>query len=55
MRYNNAKIKKGKNGERYYIPTIVPNIPIKDTDVFIYPIDGERFESMECVFSKEKP
>ena len=46
MRYNNAKIKKDKDGNRYYKPTIVPNIPIKDSDIFVYPVFGDRFDTM---------
>ena len=46
MRYKNARTLKDKNNVRYYKPTIVPNIPIKDTDIFVYPIYGERFDNM---------
>ena len=46
MRYKNAKLLKDKNNVRYYKPTIVPNIPIKDSDIFVYPIYGERFDNM---------
>ena len=46
MRYDSAKIRKDKNGTRYYKPTIVPNVPIKDSDIFVYPIYGDRFETI---------
>ena len=46
MRYDSAKVRKDKNGTRYYKPTIVPNVPIKDSDIFVYPIYGERFETI---------
>jgi len=46
MRYTNSKIKKDKDGKRYYKPTIVPNIPIKDSDIFVFPISGDRFDTM---------
>lgn len=46
MRYTNSKIKKDKDGKRYYKPTIVPNIPIKDSDIFINPTFGDRFDTM---------
>ena len=46
MRYTNSKIKKDKDGKRYYKPTIVPNIPIKDSDIFVYPVFGDRFDTM---------
>ena len=44
MRYSNTIIKKDKDGKRYYKPTIVPNIPIKDSDIFVYPVYGDRFD-----------
>ena len=45
MRYKNNTIKKDNNN-RYYKPTIVPNVPIKDTDIFVYPLYGDRFDTM---------
>ena len=46
MRYDTAKIRKDKNGTRYYKPTVVPNVPIKDSDIFVYPVYGDRFDTM---------
>ena len=46
MRYTNSKIKIDKDGKRYYKPTIVPNVPIKDSDIFVYPVFGDRFDTM---------
>ena len=46
MRYKSAKIAKNKDGKRYYRPTIVPSIPIKDTDIFVFPIFGDRFDTI---------
>ena len=46
MRYRNNLVKKDKNGKRYYKSTIVPNIPIKDSDIFIYPLYGDRFDTL---------
>jgi len=46
MRYTNSIIKKDKDGKRYYKPTIVPNIPIKDSDIFAFPIFGDRFDTL---------
>ena len=46
MRYNNVQIKKDRDGKRYYRPTIVPNIPIKDSDIFVFPVYGERFDNI---------
>lgn len=44
MRYRREKIVKDKNGVRYYKPTIVQNIPLQDTDRFIFPLDGDRLD-----------
>ena len=46
MRYDTAKVKKDKDGTRYYKPTVVPNVPIKDSDIFVYPVYGDRFDTM---------
>ena len=45
-RYKNAVISKDKNGVRYYKSTIVKDIPLKDSDKFVFPLDGERFDSL---------
>ena len=46
MRYKNNIIKKDRNNIRYYKPRIVPNIPRKDTDIFIFPLYGDRFDTL---------
>jgi len=46
MRYSNAIIRKDDNNKRYYRPSIIPNIPIKDTDIFMFPIFGDRFDTI---------
>lgn len=46
MRYDSAKIRRDKDGTRYYKSTIVPNVPIKDSDIFVYPVYGDRFETI---------
>ena len=46
MRYKGNIVKKDKNNIRYYKPRIVPNIPIKDTDIFVYPLYGDRFDTL---------
>jgi|TARA_B100000131_G_scaffold305083_1_gene330702 hypothetical protein len=45
-RYKNASILKDKNGKRYYRPTIVRGIPLRDSDKFIYPRDGDRLDTL---------
>ncbi len=46
MRYKNITIKKDKNGNRHYSSTILENIPISDTDQFIYPFVGDRLDML---------
>ncbi len=45
-RYGNTPIKKTKDGKRVYKPTIYPSIPIKDSDIFIYPRFGDRLDNL---------
>ena len=49
-RYRNARFRQDANGKRYYIPTVVPNIPINDSDIYINPKVGERFDSLAQKF-----
>ena len=35
---------------RYFLPTIVPQIPLSDSDIFIRPVVGERFDSLAQKF-----
>ena len=46
MRNKNNTIKKDINNVRYYKPRIIPNVPIKDTDIFVYPLYGDRFDTI---------
>ncbi len=44
MRYKNTTILKDKDGKRYYKPIIVDDIPLKDSDLYINPFPGDRFD-----------
>ena len=46
MRYKNNTIKKDINNVRHYKPRLIPNVPIKDTDIFVYPLYGDRFDTI---------
>tara|TARA_R100000008_G_scaffold83012_1_gene67910 strand:+ start:984 stop:1277 length:294 start_codon:yes stop_codon:yes gene_type:complete len=46
MRYNGVRTKIDLNGKRSLKPSMVPNIPIKDTDIFLYPIFGDRLDTI---------
>ena len=45
-RYIHTSIKKNKDGKRVFKPTIYPKIPIKDSDIFIYPKFGDRLDNL---------
>ena len=46
MRYKNNRILRDRDGIRYYKPRIVPNVPIKGSDIFVYPLYGDRFDTL---------
>tara|TARA_R100000005_G_C4976351_1_gene187620 strand:+ start:33 stop:311 length:279 start_codon:yes stop_codon:yes gene_type:complete len=50
MRYKNASVVRDKNRKRYYRPTIIPNIPLSDSDVYVYPKVGERLDLLAYQF-----
>ena len=45
-RYIHTSIKKNKDGKRVFKPTIYPKIPLKDSDIFIYPKFGDRLDNL---------
>ena len=45
-RYKYTSIKTNKKGKRVFRPTMYPKIPLKDSDLFIYPKFGERLDSL---------
>ena len=45
-RHKNALVLKDRDGKRYYRPTIVRGIPLRDSDKFIYPRDGDRLDTL---------
>jgi len=45
-RYAHTKIKKDKDGRRVLKPTIYPRVPIRDSDIFIYPKYGDRLDTL---------
>ena len=52
-RYNNTKVKMSRDGKRVLKPTIYPKIPIKDSDVFIYPKFGDRLDNLAYKYYKD--
>tara|TARA_Y100000310_G_scaffold84904_2_gene81762 strand:- start:4089 stop:4385 length:297 start_codon:yes stop_codon:yes gene_type:complete len=45
-RYNNTRKKINKKGKRVFRPTMYPKIPMKDSDIFIYPKFGDRLDTL---------
>ena len=45
-RYKYTSIKKRPDGKRVFKPTMYPKIPIKDSDIFIYPKFGDRLDNL---------
>ncbi len=45
-RYKYTDIKLRGDGKRVFKPTIYPRIPIRDSDVFIYPKFGDRLDNL---------
>ena len=45
-RYTYTQLKKNKDGKRVFKPTMYPKIPIRDSDVFIYPKFGDRLDNL---------
>ena len=37
---------KNKEGKRVFKPTMYPSIPIRDSDIFIYPRFGDRLDNL---------
>jgi hypothetical protein len=52
-RYNYTKVKTSRDGKRVLRPTIYPKIPIKDSDVFIYPKFGDRLDNLAYRYYKD--
>ena len=45
-RYSSTKRKLDKEGFRVYSTTLYPQIPVSDSDKFIYPKDGDRLDTL---------
>jgi|TARA_Y100000992_G_C21037902_1_gene383555 hypothetical protein len=45
-RYDLTAQTLNKKGQRVLVATIYPTIPLSDEDLFIYPKDGERLDSV---------
>jgi phage tail protein X len=45
-RYKHTVIRKNREGKRVFKPTLYPKIPIRDSDVFMYPKYGDRLDNL---------
>ena len=45
-RYKHTVIRKNREGKRVFKPTMYPKIPIRDSDVFLYPKFGDRLDNL---------
>jgi len=45
-RYRYTIMTKNKEGKRVFKPTMYPSIPIRDSDIFIYPRFGDRLDNL---------
>jgi len=52
-RYNHTKIKIREDGKRVLKPTLYPKIPIRDSDIFIYPKFGDRLDNLAHKYYKD--
>tara|TARA_B100002003_G_scaffold205103_1_gene198335 strand:- start:173 stop:472 length:300 start_codon:yes stop_codon:yes gene_type:complete len=52
-RYKHTKMKKNKEGRRVFRPTMYPSIPIRDSDIFIYPRFGDRLDVLAFKYYKD--
>jgi len=52
-RYKYTTIKTNKKGNRVFRPTMYPKIPLQDSDIFIYPIFGERLDNLAQKYYKD--
>ena len=52
-RYKYTSIKINRDGKRVFKPTIYPKIPIRDSDIFIYPKFGDRLDNLADKYYKD--
>ena len=45
-RYKYTNVKLSRDGNRVFKPTLYPKIPIRDSDIFIYPRFGDRLDNL---------
>ena len=46
-------IRKTREGKRVFKPTMYPKIPIRDSDIFLYPKYGDRLDNLAFKYYKD--
>ena len=52
-RYKHTVIRKNREGKRVFKPTMYPKIPIRDSDIFLYPKYGDRLDNLAFKYYKD--
>ncbi len=45
-RYDNTSVTVNRKGQRVLVPTLYPQIPLSDSDQFVFPKDGDRLDNI---------
>jgi|TARA_R100000030_G_scaffold63972_1_gene48675 nucleoid-associated protein YgaU len=45
-RYDNTSVTVNRKGQRVLVPTLYPQIPLSDSDKFVFPKDGDRLDNI---------
>lgn len=49
-RYANIRQIKNSSGKRYYVNNIYPDIPVREDDIYVIPVLGDRLDSLAYDF-----
>jgi nucleoid-associated protein YgaU len=52
-RYQNNQTKKTFDGREVYKPKIFPNIPLKDTDIYVMTETGDRLDTLSFEYYED--
>lgn len=52
-RYQNNQTKKTFDGREVYRPKIYPNIPLKDTDIYVMTETGDRLDTLSFQYYED--
>jgi nucleoid-associated protein YgaU len=49
-RYRNTNVLRNKNGRRYYINSVYPDIPVTESDTYVIATVGDRYDVLADAF-----